>query len=279
MEPHQQTAAPHSEPVDFWLKVVLVGILVIGGVLVFTPVVMKSPKKADMTTSTSNAKQIFLLMVEFDDDFGEFPSDATANKVPALAAYRGKYSNDYLGQFIAGGYVQSEEIFYAKGGSSSGKKPDNVYDTKDRTLSEGECGFAYIKGLSTSEKSGTPVLLAPMYGDGYKFNSDIYHGKCVVLRIDGSVQTLRLNEDRHAKLPTGKTLFEGGEKTVWGKAGFDYKNLCYAKYPYNFTPAIFKKEWITPPTVAAGLIILALICYIVSKVRGRKKKPNLAHEA
>ncbi|MBK1832060.1 hypothetical protein JIN77_15090 [Verrucomicrobiaceae bacterium R5-34] len=239
---------------------------------------MSSPRKADMTTATNNAKQIFLLMVEFDDDFGEFPSDQSASKKDALKAYTGEYSNDYLGQFLAGGYVQSEEIFYAKGGKRR-VKPDNDYSSKDTTLAEGECGFAYIKGLSTSDLAGTPLLLASMYGDGYKFNSDVYKGKAVVLRIDGSVQTLRLNKDRLAKLPNGKTLFEGGADTVWGEEGFDSSRLLYAKHPYDFKPAIVRKEWVTPPTIAVALIFLFICIYIGKKIARKPKQEGACPES
>jgi len=177
----------------------------------------------------SNAKQVFYLLVEFDQDFGEFPSDATANRDEDLKGYTGKYSNDYLAQFIAGGYTTSEEIFYAKGGSGSNKTPDNIIDDRKDQLSEGECGFAYIKGLSTESLSDTPVLLTPMYGDGYKFNTDVHEGKAVVLRVDGSVKQLLINKEGYAKISGGKTLFDAGLKSVWGEVGFDQNQLKYAK--------------------------------------------------
>jgi len=200
----------------FTLVELLVVIAIIAALAAMaTPVIMKQKKKADMTTATNNAKQIFLLLVEFDDDFGGFPSDDSADSDADLTSYVGSDSNDYLGQFLAGGYVQSEEIFYAKGGSSTNAKPDNVYDTQGETLEAGECGFAYTADQSTSGNSGIPVLMAPMINDS-TFAEDPYGGKAVVLRIDGSVQTLRLSKTFEAKLPSGKTLFDTGTGTVWG---------------------------------------------------------------
>lgn len=202
----------------FTLVELLVVIAIIAALAAMaTPVIMKQKKKADMTTATNNAKQIFLLMVEFDDDFGGFPSNDSAAADADLTSYTGTFSNDYLGQFLAGGYVQSEEIFFAKAGSVSDakKKPDNVYNTQGKTLEAGECGFSYVKDQSTSGNSGIPILMAPME-DKTKFKQDPYGGKAVVLRIDGSVQTLRLSKTFEAKLPSGKTLFDTGTDSVWG---------------------------------------------------------------
>lgn len=203
----------------FTLVELLVVIAIIAALAAMaTPVIMKQKKKADMTTATNNAKQIFLLMVDFDGDFGAFPNDDTAAADSDLRQYTGSFSNDYMGQFIAGGYVESEEIFYAKAGSVSDatKKPDNDFSNKLKTLEAGECGFSYVQDQSSSNNSGRPVLMAPMSNKS-KFKEDPYGGKAVVLRIDGSVQQYRISkQNQEAKLPSGKTLFETGTGSVWG---------------------------------------------------------------
>lgn len=186
-------------------------------------------RRKDMMVAINNAKQLFYLMIEFDQDFGEFPSDATAKAEKDLTGYIGKHSNDYLGQFFAGGYTRSEEIFYARGGSSTPKKPDNDTSTKAKTLEAGECGFAYMSGQSISDNSGRPLLCAPMTGKGVKFDPKPFGGKAVVLRLDGAVKTYEIDEKGDVVLPNGKKLFENGEGTVWGEAGFDLKKLKHAK--------------------------------------------------
>ena len=138
-----------------------------------------------MTEATSNAKQVFYLLVEFDQDYGEFPGDATAilhknesgEAYLDLRAFKGRYSNDYLGQLIAAGYTKSEEIFYGKSSSLTSKKPDNVIDSPERILEAGECGFAYYKNSSTSDNSGRPILMGPMLGKGQAFNLKPYDGE------------------------------------------------------------------------------------------------------
>jgi prepilin-type N-terminal cleavage/methylation domain-containing protein len=211
----------------FTLVELLVVIAIIASLAAMaTPVIMKQQKKAAMTTAISNAKQVHMLMMEFDGDFGAFPNDETAQADQDLNGYSGANSNDYLGQFIAGGYVNSEEIFYAKGGSTTNKKPDNDYSTKSVTLEAGECGFSYVINQSTSDNTGRPILLAPMEGNGETFKIDPYDGKCVALRIDGAAKSLRISKtSKKGNLGGGKTLFDTGQDTVWGTNGFNSADL------------------------------------------------------
>ena len=79
MDNNQSMAKRAMSPKEYWLKVVLIGALVVACVVTFAPVVMKSSKKAPATTGVSNARQVFMLLVEFDQDFGSFPNDETAD--------------------------------------------------------------------------------------------------------------------------------------------------------------------------------------------------------
>mgnify|MGYP006097809503 CR=1 FL=1 len=196
-----------NRALGFTLVELLVVIAIIAALAAMaTPVIMKQQKKAAATTAVSNAKQVFLLMVEFDQDLGAFPNDATAASDTDLTGYTGE-ANDYLGQFIAGGYTSSEEIFYAKAGSNTAGAPDDNIKTKSDILKAGECGFGYIVNLSTSNNTGLPLMLAPMK-DTTSFKPDPYDGKCVVLRIDGAVKQYRLKKtDQTANVGGGKTLF------------------------------------------------------------------------
>lgn len=187
----------------------------------------KTKSKAHLKAAMNNAKQLYLLMFEFDQDFGGFPSDRTA--ADDLARYKGRYSNDYLAQLIAGGYIKSEDLFYVKGGSALAKQPDNNTATREKTLEAGECGFAYYKGLSTASNSALPLLMAPMTGKGFKFDPKPFRGKAVVLYVDGSVRTYAINDQGNVVLKNGKQLFEGGADTAWGAKGFDAKNLVFPR--------------------------------------------------
>lgn len=189
----------------------------------------KRKKRAALTQAVMNAKQVYYLMIEFDNDFGAFPSDDTAKAHKDLKGYTGKHSNDYLAQFLAGGYVQSEEIFYVLGGSKTKKKPDNDTTTKAKTLEAGECGFAYVIGQSTSKNSALPLLCAPMTGKGTKFDREALGGKAMVLRIDGSVVTYDIEENGDVLLKNGKNLFADGLNSHWGVGGFHKDMLLFPK--------------------------------------------------
>lgn len=213
----------------FTLVELLVVIAIIAALAAMAmPVVMKQRKKADAQTAVSNGRQIHMLLMEFGDDYGEFPSDETATG--DLSGYSGSYSNDYLAQLLEGGYVDSEEIFYAKGGASTDKKPDNVMGNKSDQLTAGECGFAYLKGQSSSDRSGRPVLMAPMSDNGQEFKPDPYGNKAVVIRLDGSTKQFPINKKtKKAKIPGGKTLFQTGSDTVWEEDGFTSSDLVKPK--------------------------------------------------
>jgi len=191
----------------FTLVELLVVIAIIAALAAMaTPAILQQKKKADLATATNNARQIGLLLVAFDDDFGGYPSDDTADSDADLAGFTGS-SNGYLGQLLASGIVDSEEIFFAKGGSSTNKQPDNVFTSDSTTLEAGECGFAYTKDLSGTDRSSLPVLMTPMI-DETTFAEGPYGKKAVILRVDGSVVSLRLSKNFNAKLPSGSTLFE-----------------------------------------------------------------------
>lgn len=210
----------------FTLVELLVVIAIIAGLAAMaTPVIMKQKKKADLTTATNNAKQIFYLMIDFDGDFGEFPSEDSADDIQSDLDLGTESSNDFFRQFIAANYIDSEEIFFAK--ASFSKKPDNVVTTEG-ALEDGECGFAYLSGQSTSNNSSRPIAMAPMIDGLETFAPDPYDSKAVVLRIDGSVKQFRLNNEGRAILNGAQTLFDDGEDSIWGTDGFDTAALTHA---------------------------------------------------
>ncbi|MGB0992312.1 MAG: hypothetical protein ACPG32_07555 [Akkermansiaceae bacterium] len=192
---------------------------------IFTVMAAKKRK----TQTINNAKQIFYLLVDFDQEYGAYPSDATAKEDPKFAGFTGKYSNDYFGQFFAGGFTKSEQIFYAAGGSKTKKKPDNLIANKKQILSAGECGFTYIKGLSTASDTRLPLLCAPMTGKGTQFDPKPYNGVAIVLFCDGSVQALEIDKNGEARRRDGTKLFSNGVRSPWAKIKFKQDRLAFPK--------------------------------------------------
>jgi prepilin-type N-terminal cleavage/methylation domain-containing protein len=198
-----------------------------------TPAILKQRKKMDMTQAISNSKQIYLVLMDFEQDMGTFPDQNTATQSQELQAFTGNFANQLLGQLIAGGYTKSEEIFFAKGGNPAGnRKPDDVINPVQRILTQGECGFSYVqvtggaggaggvRGLSTSDNGGIPILCAPVQTGGTDavFKTDPYDNRGVYLRVDGSARSERLNpNDNRIRIGGGNTLFGAGIGTVWGQ--------------------------------------------------------------
>jgi type II secretory pathway pseudopilin PulG len=193
------------------------------------PVILKQRKKAEMSVALNNLKQIGTALMEFETEYGSFPSRQIYqnNTDKFRNATGGDSANDLLGLLVAGGIVDSEDIFYAKGGSRFFKRPDNVFNTPGTLLEPGECGFGYVmlKGgipLATSmNNSGCPVVVAPLVpGSGEadpEFHTKPYDGRAVYLRIDQAVKNAPIDESGKVRVPGSRfTLFETGPDTVWG---------------------------------------------------------------
>ena len=188
--------------------------------VVIVPSVGRSHRSSAMATTSHNAKQIHLALFDFDQDYGQFPCDATAKSEPKLRGYYGVYSNDYLGQLLASGIVESESNFYAQGGTKLDQRVDDDFSTKEKTLEAGECGFAYVKGLNTVESNyKTPLLLSPMYGDGYKFNNEIYNGRAMILRVDGALKQYKIDADHLLMTNESRGFFPRGQRHGMGRGG------------------------------------------------------------
>ena len=192
-----------------------------------TPAILKQRKKMDMTQAISNSKQVYLVLMDFENDMGNFPDPDLARENDDLEGFSSSTANQLLGQLIAGGYTKSEEIFYAKGGNPAGnKKPNDVISPRTEILQAGECGFAYVmvtgdgsgpRGLSTSDNGGLPVICAPVQSGGSDavFKPEPYDNRGVYLRVDGSARNERLNQTNNKVKVASKTLFDAGNGTVW----------------------------------------------------------------
>ena len=171
-----------------------------------------------------NARQLYLVLMDFEADYGTFPDDASAAKNPSLNRFTGDYSNDYLSQLIAGGYTKDEAIFHASD-SRYENGPDDQISPPSRILEKNECGFAYVlveekgkrRGLNSEDHGGFPILAAPLVNESGVFEKNSYDKHGVYLRVDGSVRSERLrSSDQKIKLPTGETLFDVLPGSMWG---------------------------------------------------------------
>jgi prepilin-type N-terminal cleavage/methylation domain-containing protein len=205
------------------LLVVIAIIVALAGLA--TPAILKQIKEAHTVQATSNARQVYTLLMQFGQDWDSFPDDTTAPRLKDYAAeggpteLTGTTSNAHLRQLIAGGYVNSEDIFYTKGPTT--KKPDNAMKGSE-ALKAGEVGFGYIlindKAQSTSGNAGCPVLVTPLKdgASGAVFDLETFNKKAVVLRLDGSAMSEKLTPAGKVLVGAGKDLLDTGTDSVWG---------------------------------------------------------------
>jgi len=184
----------------FTLVELLVVIAIIAALAALsTPVVLKQQKKAASTEAVNNAKQMFILLFEFDQDNGGYPGSSTTNSTGAVSAS----SNGAFKEFLLASQIDSEEIFYAKTGWST--KPDGdigLAGSYTTALEANECGFNYaLKGadesFGTTSPSGVPLISTPAIDAGFtanEFNINAFGGRAVILFNDGACKSLAISE-------------------------------------------------------------------------------------
>ena len=175
--------------------------------------------KIDRITARMNAKKIGIALVDFDAEYGAFPDKATAAVIKRQTksdwTLGVNSSNELFQQLFAANIAVSEEIFFLN--TPWSRKPDDVFATEAQALASGECGFAYISGLSSINDERTPLCVAPLEPGKLTFDRDALDGNAVVLMINTSVIELPIDKSGHAIL-NGMDLFDPRQPFWHGKA-------------------------------------------------------------
>jgi len=152
----------------------------------------------DQTQAHSNARQIGLALSEFEIEYGEFPNETTAGSVGKNSGITidltGTSSNALFRQIFAVEITQSESMFYAKIKDSI--RPDGNI-SPGLLLEPGENGFSYITGFTSYDDPTTPIVLTPLIPGTTRFDPKPFDGKAVVLHIDNSVRSYKIEKDGH----------------------------------------------------------------------------------
>lgn len=196
-----------------YLGFCILGIAVLAGLS--APLVIRQRKKADQAEAISNARQIGLALFEFKEEYGNYPDDATAKAVAEATnteLITGSTANDRFRQLIRAGIVQSERPFYAH--IPSVHNPDELIDGGN-ALAQGECGFAYIGNLITTDQAARPLAITPLIPGTTRFDPQPFDGKAVILWTDNSVRSLPIDRKSGKVMLDGKNLLEPSHP-VWG---------------------------------------------------------------
>ena len=194
-----------------WGLVAVFVVMLVIVVACLPPMVLRSTKASERTMATSNAKQLALALIEFDQEFGKFPHESTVPLVQSATgtglSLAGHSSNAMLRQLIAYG-IESEDIFDSCHPEMPTSGPDNDI-RPGQALKPGEVGFSYVAGLDSSMNPGLPVLAANMMPGTEEFWDRPFGGKAVILRIDTSVDQLMIRaSDSKVTVGGGLTLFD-----------------------------------------------------------------------
>ena len=196
-----------------YVGVAIMGVAVLAGLAV--PVILNQQKKGALSEACSNVRSLGIVLSNFDQDYGTYPSDASAAEVlknnPDSDITFGKASsNDYFRQLIAAGYIDTEKIFYAP--IAGCRKPDNNM-TDGHCMEKGECGYSYIIGVQSNSNPPQPLMLTPLIPGTDHFDRQTFGGKAVILWTDLSVTTERIDKSGHV-LQQGTNLLDPAHP-VW----------------------------------------------------------------
>jgi hypothetical protein len=69
--------------------------------------------------------------------------------------------------------------------------------TAGEMVRKGECGFAYLSGLTPSGSPTRPLRVTPLISGTDRFDPKPFQGKAVILRMDCSVSSHPISKDGH----------------------------------------------------------------------------------
>ncbi len=182
------------------------------------PMMISCPK-SPRTEAVANSKSIGLALFNFDQDYGKFPDastiEAVRKKETSHLPLGTRSSNDFFRQLIAGGYADSEKVFYA---NIKGSRKSDGDMSPAHALEKGECGFSYILGadLGADEPCNPlrPILVTPLIPGTTRFDPKPFKGTAVIYRADNSAKCEKINDQGDVIDSSGKALFDPANP-VW----------------------------------------------------------------
>ena len=134
-------------------------------------------KKARLTESTSNAKQILLTVKLFaSDNDGAFPFEAVSTDggvTPGAALAAGSFSNQAFDNLIFSGKYPIGKGFFINKNSGWCKPAVNDTTTEHaKTVRPGQCDWMYILGLSDASPGTWPLITTATAAAALTYTND-----------------------------------------------------------------------------------------------------------
>ncbi len=203
------TRTPHSRKGGFTLIELLVVIAILAALgTVGYPAILDHMNDGDRQVAKSNLGQLSTMLLQFNNDYGKYPCDDTAEDVQSkrskldFGELTGNTSNPYFRQLLLNANTSSEKIFYAKVQGVPAEGDNKV--AHGEALKKGENAMGYVmrngrdEGTKTSVNknlSTTPIAICSVYPSNtpypaakaaYDINS--FRGHVFVLSCDGSIK-------------------------------------------------------------------------------------------
>ena len=170
----------------------LVELLVVIGIIVVlagmaTPGVMKGLKRAKLTASVANSKQIKAALDNFAIDFdGSYVDEENGEKVSENGMTSTTEAYGFYNALIDARALDraDEGIFYSKElevAVTSHTEGDGA-----DTLEDNETGYSYVVGLSNTSTGPAPIVCTKLDQDTGVFYDTVWDGKAVIVRVNGS---------------------------------------------------------------------------------------------
>jgi len=204
------------------VELLVVIAIIVGLAAMTTPAVFKALKKAEITTSVNNLKDIHKAMTMFAmDNDGLFPSEELSGEYNLSS---GESSNKLFAQLFASGQIDSaENLFWVKKAQTcSAREPDNITTqdkrfSEQKTLQPGDVGYAYVAEQTNTDNSGRPLIFdSPPAASGFDFDVELRDGKVLVLRIGGDVKPEKLDMTTSKLLDREKKELLSISSEIWG---------------------------------------------------------------
>ncbi|QJE95779.1 hypothetical protein [Luteolibacter luteus] len=201
----------------FWIGGICV--FPFAGMLLLGFLIGPGHQNPDRSEAMRNLRDIALSLFEFDAAYGRFPDASTIPAVKSATAtpltLDDSSSNKLFRQLIANG-LKSEKPFWAKTPMTP-LRPDDICNTDANALAPGECAFAYIAGLTSSDDPEAPIVVGPLEKGKTTFDPKPFQGKALILNLNISVRPLPIQKDGRVLL-NGMDIFDPRQPFWKGKA-------------------------------------------------------------
>ncbi len=196
------------------LMVVIAILAALGGIAY--PTIMNQRNAGPRQVAQSNLKTVHTLLFQFQEDYGQFPCDATAEEIMDdkdkaeydFGTITGNFSNNYFRQFFYNASNSSEAPFEAEvscDGFIARKGDDNI--ARGKALNRGENGIAYVMRKDSENENGkksvarnatnAPLAMTsvfpsktPYNGDEFAIDISSFMNHFFIVKADGSISDL-----------------------------------------------------------------------------------------